>query len=99
MKIFPQLFSLAFIKNQPAVRMVVSSVGATVRTAVDETSEKGEFKRTDAAWRDWIKKDGKFPPEANRCKFQLRPAHDGWGQRGDSGTALSSLIYLESLFL
>ncbi len=48
--------------------VVRGTAGAAVRTAVDETSEKGEFKRTDAAWRDWIQKDGKFPPEANRCK-------------------------------
>jgi hypothetical protein len=59
------------------------SLGATLRTAVNETSLKGEFKRSEAAWRNWVKKDGKFPPEANRCKFQLSPTQDGWG-RGEA---------------
>jgi hypothetical protein len=69
-------------------------------------TEKGEFKRTDAAWRDWIKKDGKFPPEANRCKFQLRPAHDGWETEGRQWdrlvikrSQLFILVDLASLFL
>ena len=81
--------------------MVLSgSLRVTLRTAVEETSEKGEFKRTDAAWRDWIKKDGKFPPEANRCKFRGQLGSSGWGGPALWGrlvmkrTRFCSLLYL-----
>jgi glutathionyl-hydroquinone reductase len=38
------------------------------RTALDEQSNDGEFKRRDAAWRDWISREegAKCPPEADR---------------------------------
>ena len=39
------------------------------RTGLDEIST-GEFKRKEAAWRDWISKDGKFAPEADRCELK-----------------------------
>ena len=39
------------------------------RTALDEISN-GEFKRKEAAWRDWISKDGKFATEADRCELK-----------------------------
>ena len=46
-----------------------SKVIKMARTALDEISD-GEFKRKEAAWRDWISKDGKFAPEANRCELK-----------------------------
>jgi len=39
---------------------------AKARTALDELGTTGEFKRTDAGFRNWIEPDGKFAPEAGR---------------------------------
>jgi putative glutathione S-transferase len=38
------------------------------RTALDESGDKGEFKRVDASWRNWVKKepDAQFPAEKDR---------------------------------
>jgi glutathionyl-hydroquinone reductase len=38
------------------------------RTALDEVSPEGEFKRKDAAWRSWISRDegAEYPPEKDR---------------------------------
>uniref|UniRef100_A0A7S0VA80 GST C-terminal domain-containing protein n=1 Tax=Polytomella parva TaxID=51329 RepID=A0A7S0VA80_9CHLO len=38
----------------------------SIRTAVDEVSKVGEFKRTASAYRNYIKKGSRFEPEANR---------------------------------
>lgn len=35
------------------------------RSALDEMSTKGEFKRTDATYRDHVKKGTRFEPEGN----------------------------------
>ena len=53
-------------------REVVMS--ATVRTALDETSVTGEFKRVDAAYRNVIEKGGEFEPESlpRRLFFENR---------------------------
>jgi glutathionyl-hydroquinone reductase len=41
------------------------------RTALEEMSKDGDFKREDAAWRDWISREAgaKFAPEKSRCKY------------------------------
>jgi putative glutathione S-transferase len=46
--------------------MVVSRVSS--RTALDEVDSNGDFKRVDAAWRNWIssKEGAEFPPEKDR---------------------------------
>ena len=36
------------------------------RTALEETSDKGEFKRKDSTFRDWVKPGGRFEPEGMR---------------------------------
>lgn len=38
------------------------------RTALDEMSKDGAFRRKDSAWRNWISReaDATFPPEAGR---------------------------------
>ncbi|GAB4823936.1 hypothetical protein N2152v2_010982 [Parachlorella kessleri] len=36
------------------------------RTALEEMSKDGEFKRTPSVFRDWVQKGGKFEPEAGR---------------------------------
>jgi len=40
------------------------------RTALNEVSKDGEFKRKDAAWRDWISREegAKFAPEKGRVR-------------------------------
>jgi len=39
-----------------------------IRTALDEQSSTGEFKRKDAAWRNWISREpgATFPPAKDR---------------------------------
>eukprot|EP00050_Salpingoeca_kvevrii_P012898 m.25532 g.25532 ORF g.25532 m.25532 type:complete len:393 (-) comp4445_c0_seq2:168-1346(-) len=41
------------------------------RSSDNETSQKGEFKRVDAAHRNWIKKGGEFPPENDRYHLYI----------------------------
>lgn len=44
------------------------SMAKASRTALDEVSNKGEFQRKDAVWRNWISRDegAPFPPEKDR---------------------------------
>lgn len=45
------------------------------KTALDEMSKDGEFKRTDAAFRNIIEEGGRFEPEGNhRLQFTLKLA-------------------------
>lgn len=50
-----------FCKQRPEKIM-----SAKARTAVDETAN-GEFKRTDAGFRNYIAPDTEFPPEKGAC--------------------------------
>lgn len=49
---------------------VVRSMAAKARDSLTETTKDGEFKRTDAAWRDWVsrKEGAKFAPEKDRVR-------------------------------
>ena len=61
----PLLSRPAFVVQTASLskrREVVMS--STVRTALDETSVTGEFKRVDAAYRNVIEKGGEFEPES-----------------------------------
>ena len=40
------------VSGERSFRTAAKAVAA--RTALDESGEKGEFKRVDAAWRNWI---------------------------------------------
>ena len=42
---------------------------AKARSALDEMSGTGEFKRTDSTYRDHIKKGTRFEPEGNHCQM------------------------------
>jgi len=55
---------------------------AKAHTALDEMSVKGEFKRTDSAWRNWISNEegAKFPPEKGRYHLYVAYAC-GWAHR------------------
>lgn len=44
---------------------------AKAKTALDEMSATGEFKRTEAGFRNWIKEGGDFPPEAGRYHLYI----------------------------
>lgn len=54
-----------FMVSSPTVANAVRAIAtkttpkAAARTALNEMGTKGEFKRTDAAWRNWISK-GEF---------------------------------------
>ena len=43
-----------------------SALKAIARDSLAETSTSGEFQRRESAWRNFIEKDGEFPPEAGR---------------------------------
>lgn len=36
------------------------------RDSLAETSKDGEFQRRESAWRNFVEKDGEFPPESGR---------------------------------
>eukprot|EP01125_Pyxidicula_operculata_P018493 TRINITY_DN6565_c0_g1_i1.p1 TRINITY_DN6565_c0_g1~~TRINITY_DN6565_c0_g1_i1.p1 ORF type:complete len:341 (+),score=64.90 TRINITY_DN6565_c0_g1_i1:37-1059(+) len=44
---------------------------SNVRSAVDETDQKGSFQRTASVYRDFIKKGGPFEPEPNRYHLYI----------------------------
>jgi putative glutathione S-transferase len=63
------------------------------RTALDEQSNDGEFKRRDAAWRNWIsqKEGATHPPEGNN-RYHLYVAHAcPWAHRTLMTRALKGL--------
>ncbi|KAA8494657.1 Glutathionyl-hydroquinone reductase YqjG [Porphyridium purpureum] len=57
------------VKQQKADKMVAG----THLAAMDDVSQKGEFKRKDAAFRDWISADpsAKYPAEAGRYRLYV----------------------------
>lgn len=70
-----RVVSITTLNSSAAVRRVspLSSTAVNnsamkkARTAMQEISNDGAFKRTEATFRNWIKKDStEFPPEANR---------------------------------
>jgi hypothetical protein len=47
---------------------------STARTALDEMSTKGEFKRTDAGYRNFVEAGSRFEPEGRlRVQFLQHP--------------------------
>jgi hypothetical protein len=44
---------------------VSATKASAVRTALDEHSNTGEFKRRDAAWRNWVSSEGMY------CMFMI----------------------------
>lgn len=44
--------------------MRVETRAMSARTAIDEMGVKGEFRRSDALFRDFIEEGGRFPPES-----------------------------------
>jgi len=48
-----------------------STMTTKARTALDEMSEDGAFKRTDSVFRNVVKKGGKFEPEAGRYHLYI----------------------------
>lgn len=65
---------------------------AAARTALDEHSIKGEFIRTDSAWRNWVEddKNAKFPVEADRYHLYVAYACP-WAHRTLMMRALKGL--------
>jgi len=56
-KYYAQAFAAVPISSPLVVRAALMTTGTTVaaaHTALDESGTKGEFKRTDAIWRNWI---------------------------------------------
>lgn len=87
----------AFFQNiQPPskVRTIATNTSKMVkaRTALDEMGSKGEFKRKDAVWRNWISSEpgAKFPPEKDRYHLYVARAC-GWAHRTMVTRALKGL--------
>jgi len=68
------------------------------RTALDEMNKNGEFKRKDAAWRNWISQDegSEFPPEAGRYHLYVAYACP-WAHRTMLLRALKGLDHVLSI--
>lgn len=64
----------------------------STRTALEEMGTKGEFKRRDAAWRNWVsrEKDSKFPPQKDRYHLYVAYACP-WAHRTLMVRALKGL--------
>lgn len=92
-KYYAQAFAAVPISSPLVVRAALMTTGTTVaaaHTALDESGTKGEFKRTDAIWRNWIGQDSRFPAETDRYHLYVAYACP-WAHRTLMVRALKGL--------
>lgn len=80
----------------PAIRQLTVQSMSKPRTAVDETSKEGAFKRTAAVYRNFIEKGTQFEPEGDRYHLYISYACP-WASRCEAVRQLKGLDHVIGL--
>lgn len=72
---FCSRYSSTVKSNNKMTQVVQHQQRAIARTALDESSDDGAFKRRDAAWRNWVQNDPSAPFPAEDKRYHLFVAY------------------------